>query len=171
MQAYVRGDERAFEVLFRRYAPVVHAMTRRALHDEELAKELTQQTFYRLHGARADFRDGAKLKPWLLTIAMNLVREHWRQRKRRPQADVDLDARAAPTPEASALELEQRSQAVHAAIAQLPANYREVVELHWFQERPYKEVADILGTTEGNVRVRAHRAYARLKALLVEAFR
>jgi RNA polymerase sigma-70 factor (ECF subfamily) len=132
MQAYVRGDERAFEVLFRRYAPVVHAMTRRALHDEELAKELTQQTFYRLHGARADFRDGAKLKPWLLTIAMNLVREHWRQRKRRPQADVDLDARAAPTPEASALELEQRSQAVHAAIAQLPANYREVVELHWF---------------------------------------
>lgn len=171
MHAYVRGDERAFEQLFRRYAPVVHGIVRRALHDEDLARELTQHTFFRLHGARADFRPGSLVRPWLLTIAMNLVREHWRRAKRRPHADVDLDTRAAPALEVSALEREQRSEAVHAALARLPASYREVVELHWFQERPYKDVAEILGTTEGAVRVRAHRAYAKLKELLAETMR
>jgi RNA polymerase sigma-70 factor (ECF subfamily) len=171
MRAYVDGDERAFEELFRRYAPIVLGMVRRALRDEELAREITQHTFFRLHGARGDFHQGSRVRPWLLTIAMNLVREHWRRQKRRPHVDLDLDTRAAPTPEKSALELEQRSEAVHAALAKLPSSQREVVELHYFEERPYKEVAEILGTSEGAVRVRAHRAYTTLKALLAEAFR
>lgn len=171
MRAYVDGDERAFEELFRRYAPIVLGMVRRALRDEELAREITQHTFFRLHGARGDFHQGSRVRPWLLTIAMNLVREHWRRQKRRPHVDLDLDTRAAPAPEKSALELEQRSEAVHAALAKLPSSQREVVELHYFEERPYKEVAEILGTSEGAVRVRAHRAYTTLKALLAEAFR
>jgi RNA polymerase sigma factor (sigma-70 family) len=171
MRAYVDGDERAFEELFRRYAPIVLGMVRRALRDDDLAREITQHTFFRLHGARADFHQGSRLRPWLLTIAMNLVREHWRRQKRRPHTDIDLDTRAAPTEDKSPLELEQRSEAVHAALAKLPASQREVVELHYFEERPYKEVADILGTSEGAVRVRAHRAYTTLKTLLAEAFR
>lgn len=168
MRAYVDGDERAFDELFHRFAPIVLGMVRRALRDDELAREITQQTFYRLHGARADFRQGSRVRPWLLTIAMNLVREHWRRQKRRPHVDVDLDTRAAPTAERGPLEVAQRSAAVHAALAKLPASQRSVVELHLFEERPYKEVADILGTTEGAVRVRAHRAYATLKELLAE---
>jgi DNA-directed RNA polymerase specialized sigma24 family protein len=46
-----------------------------------------------------------------------------------------------------------------------------VVELHWFQERPYAEIARIVGTSEGAVRVRAHRAYTTLKQLLVSEIR
>lgn len=166
MRAYVGGDEAAFDVLFRRYAPVVHGVVRRALRDDELARELTQQTFFRLHGARADFRLDSKLRPWLFTIAMNLVREHWRRQKRRPHVDEDVEQRAAPVAEHLPMELERRSRALHAALEALPTSQREVIELHWFQERPYKEVADILGTSEGAVRVRAHRAYTTLKSLL-----
>jgi RNA polymerase sigma-70 factor (ECF subfamily) len=51
-------------------------------------------------------------------------------------------------------------------MAQLPTSQREVVELHWFQERPFAEVAQIVGSTEGAVRVRAHRAYKKLRELL-----
>ena len=46
-----------------------------------------------------------------------------------------------------------------------------LAELHWFQERPYAEVAQIVGTSEGAVRVRAHRAYTTLKQLLVSEIR
>lgn len=166
MRAYVGGDEAAFQELFRRYAPIVFGMIKRHLRDAELAQELTQQTFFKLHGARADFRLDSRLRPWLLTIAMNLVREHWRRKKRRPQADIELDRRPAPMPERSNLELDERSRLLHAAMQRLPESQRSVVELHWFQERPYREVAELLGTTEGAVRVRAHRAYNRLKDLL-----
>ncbi len=171
MRAYVDGDERAFDELFRRFAPIVLGMVRRALRDDELAREITQHTFYRLHGARADFHHGSRVRPWLLTIAMNLVREHWRRQKRRPHVDLDPDNHAAPAAERGPLEVAQRSAAVRAALAKLPASQRAVVELHHFEERPYKEVADILGTSEGAVRVRAHRAYATLKALLAEVLR
>ncbi len=166
MLAYVDGDQAAFRELFERWAPIVHGLTRRHLRDEDLAREVTQQTFFKLHGARNDFRRDGKLRPWLLTIAMNLVREHWRRSKRRQHVELDEQREAAPEPVRSDLELEQRAQLLHDALAQLPETQREVVELHYFQERPYKEVAEIVGSSEGAVRVRAHRAYRKLEALL-----
>ncbi len=166
MAAYVAGDDAAFRALFERYAPIIFGMTRRHLRDEELAREITQHTFFRLHGARRDFRVGARLRPWLLTIAMNLVREHWRKKKRRKHVDIDVDLQQAPVAERSRMELQERATLVQAALARLPESQREVIELHWFQERPYREIAEIVGSTEGAVRVRAHRAYAKLKVWL-----
>jgi RNA polymerase sigma-70 factor (ECF subfamily) len=102
-----------------------------------------------------------------MTIAMNLVREHWRRTKRRKTSlDDTLDRRAAPTVEQGPIETRQRAAALRAALAKLPGSQREVVELHGLQELPYAEVAQIVGTSEGAVRVRAHRAYKKLKELL-----
>ncbi|MEM6957758.1 MAG: RNA polymerase sigma factor [Myxococcota bacterium] len=169
MAAYVGGDDRAFDELFRRYGGLVYAMTKRHLRDEDLARELTQQTFFQLHAARKDFRADGKLRPWLLTIAMNLVRGHWRKQKRRKHVDYDVDLEAAPKKELSELELDERSKLLHAALSKLPPTQREVVELHWLQDLPYAEVAKMVGSSEGAVRVRAHRAYARLRELLGES--
>jgi len=166
MDAYIDGDDGAFRLLFERYAPILLRLTRRHLRSDELAEEIVQQTFFRLHGARNDFRRGSKLRPWVMTIAMNLVREHWRRRKRRKMTSLEVETQAAPEAELMPLEIRQRSQLLHQALEKLPSSQREVVELHWFQERPYAEVATIVGTSEGAVRVRAHRAYATLKQLL-----
>lgn len=166
MAAYVGGDEAAFDLLFGRYAPMVFAMVKRHLRNDDLAREYTQQTFFRLHGARNDFRSDGRLRPWLLTIAMNLVRGHWRKQKRRRHVDHDLDLEAAPQAEFTDMELGQRAELLHGALAKLPPTQREVVELHWLQGLPYAEVASIVGSSEGAVRVRAHRAYGRLRELL-----
>ena len=171
MDAYVDGDDAAFRVLFERYAPILLRLTRRHLRDEELSREIVQQTFFRLHGARNDFRRGSKLRPWVMTIAMNLVREHWRRKKRRKMTDLEVDTQAAPEADYMPIELRQRSALLHGALDKLPVSQREVVELHWFQERPYAEIAEIVGTSEGAVRVRAHRAYTTLKQLLVSEIR
>lgn len=171
MEAYVNGDEAAFRILFERYAPILLRLTRRHLRDDELAREIVQQTFFRLHGARHDFRTGSKLRPWVMTIAMNLVREHWRRSKRRKVSDLEVDTQPAPETDFMPLELRQRATLLYGALEQLPQSQREVVELHWFQERPYAEIAEIVGTSEGAVRVRAHRAYATLKQLLVSEIR
>ena len=171
MGAYIDGNEAAFRFLFERYAPILLRLTRRHLRDDVLAEEIVQQTFFRLHGARNDFRRGSKLRPWVMTIAMNLVREHWRRTKRRKMTALEVDGQAAPEADFMPLELRQRSELLHVALAKLPTSQREVVELHWFQERPYAEVAEIVGTSEGAVRVRAHRAYVTLKQLLVSEIR
>lgn len=164
MRRYVGGDAAAFRAIFDRYAPRLLRLTVRHLRSDELAREVVQQTFFQLHAARLDFRTDAKLRPWLFTIAMNLVREHYRKKKRR--GETELVEERAPGVEAPSLERKERIERVRAAVERLPQSQREVLELHWFEERPFAEVAEILGTNEGAVRVRAHRAYKRLKELL-----
>jgi RNA polymerase sigma-70 factor (ECF subfamily) len=167
MRAYCEGDKQAFNQLFARYAGLLMSVARRQLETEDQARDVVQETFVRLHAARHDFRKDARLRPWVMTIAMNLVREHWRRAKRRKTTlDDTLDARPGPVLEREPLETRQRAEQVRRALTQLPASQREVVELHWLQERPFAEVAEIVGTSEGAVRVRAHRAYKTLKELL-----
>src|SRR5690606_38544427 len=89
MRRYVGGDQAAFRSLFERYAPVRLRLTARHLRSDELARELVQQTFFQLPAARHDFRPDARLRPWLFTIAMNLVREHYRRASRRKETALD----------------------------------------------------------------------------------
>ncbi|HJL19398.1 MAG TPA: sigma-70 family RNA polymerase sigma factor [Sandaracinaceae bacterium LLY-WYZ-13_1] len=166
MRAYVDGDHEAFRALFERYAPMLMRLTVRHLRSEELAREVVQQTFFQMHAARNDFRRDAKLRPWVFTIAMNLVREHYRKKKRRKETELDEHRAEAPQRERGPLERKERAQLLRVALSKLPDTQREVVELHWFEERPFAEVAQIVGSTEGAVRVRAHRAYKKLAEML-----
>jgi len=182
MAAYVAGDAAAFRALFDRYAELLYRLVQKRVRGEADARDLVQQTFLQLHRARADFRADARLRPWLFTIALNLVREHYRRtgRKREDAVSPELldplaasvgtgDAPASGSvgvtaPEA--IERRERLSRVRAALASLPDAQREVIELHWFEDSPYDEIAVIVGASVEAVRVRAHRGYARLRALL-----
>ena len=166
MLAHAAGDPQAFDVLFRRRAPDLLKLVRRHLSESDLARDIVQQTFVQLHTARHDFRRDAKLRPWLNTIAMNLVRQHYRRskvRKERPLSDgSSLAAEAKPLP----LERAQQAARLRQALGNLPDSQREVVMLHWFEEKSFAQVAALLDSSEGAVRVRAHRAYTRLRKIL-----
>ena len=169
MEAYLAGDQRAFRTLFERYVPTLLRLGRRHLAGEAQAQELVQHTFLRLHGARRDFHKGSRVHPWLMTIAMNYVRDQWRAKKRRPAEEtLDTENRGPVVTDEDPGHLEQQERAavVRNALSQLPESYRTVLELYWFQERSFAEIAEILGTTAGAARVRAHRANARLKDIL-----
>jgi RNA polymerase sigma factor (sigma-70 family) len=164
MAAYVAGDEAAFRELFERYAPGLLGLFRRHVPGPEDAQDLLQQTFLQLHRARLDFRQGSLVRPWVLTIALNLQRELFRRRGRKPTTALAIDPAAAP--QASSAEQREDAVRVRAALAELPGPQREVIELHWFQGLPFAAVARIVGASVGAVKVRAHRGYERLRALL-----
>lgn len=174
MLAYAQGDASAFRKLFKRYAPVILGLGHRHLRDEAAAQDLVQKTFMRLHGARNDFQRGRDLHPFLLTITMNLIRDEWRSRKRKPTAPLDVEnvePAANHEPDAgqdTVLVEQQRAQALRNALQQLPDMDRLIIELHWFQERAFPEVAQILGLSHGAVRVRAHRASSKLRLILTQ---
>ena len=167
MAAYCAGDDAAFEALFARYGAVLFRVARRHLETEDQAREVAQEVFVRVHAARHDFRQGARFRPWVMTITMNLCREYWRKKKRRKtHSDDTLDRREAPAAERGPIETRQRAELLRSALEALPESQRVVVELHWFQDLPFAEVAKIVGSSEGAVRVRAHRAYKTMKARL-----
>ena len=165
MRAYVAGDASAFDTLFSRYAARLSRMLARQISRPADVSDLVQQTFLQLHRARRDFRPDARLRPWLYTIAVNLKRQYFRRRGRRPETGLgELDPAAVGAfgnPERSSVGIELRD-----ALAQLPEGQRQVIELHWFEGLPFKDVAAVVGAGESAVKVRAHRGYGRLRTLL-----
>lgn len=166
MAAYAAGDEQAFHELFQRYAPVLLRVMARQLDAPVEAHDLVQQTFLQLHRARHDFRPDAKLRPWLFTIALNLKREHFRRLRRHREAALTLDGPGEPSVAPRGAETSDARQALSRALPRLPADQREVIELHWFDGLSFAEVSEILGVGLSAVKVRAHRGYRRLRQLI-----
>jgi RNA polymerase sigma factor (sigma-70 family) len=166
MGAYVAGDAAAFRVIFERYAPLLMRAMLRDLHVREEANDLVQQTFLQLHRARRDFDAGQKLKPWIFTIAMNLKREYFRKKKRRPERSFDPETMAEPAVGALGAARVDARRSLSRAMADLPADQREVIELHWLDGLEFPEVATVVGASVSAVKVRAHRGYVRLRQAL-----
>ena len=169
MAAYVAGDAQAFRVLFDRYAPQLYRLVRRRIASDSDARDVVQQALLQMHRARNDFRADSRVRPWLFTIAVNLVREHYRKRGRRREQALEteppLPADPAAIPGAQD-DSHERAARVRAALAQLSEQQREVIELHWFEQCQYDEIAAIVGASVAAVRVRAHRGYLKLRELL-----
>jgi RNA polymerase sigma-70 factor (ECF subfamily) len=166
MAAYISGDRAAFRELFQRYTPLLQRAMARDLRSPEEAKDLVQQTFLHLHRSRLDFAPGRKLKPWIFTIALNLKREYFRRSKRRHETSLDDDRVAEPFEGPRGQERSDASRETERALRALPADQREVIELHWFGGLSFPEVAEAVGSTVAAVKVRAHRGYVALRARL-----
>jgi RNA polymerase sigma-70 factor, ECF subfamily len=164
MLAYARGEDAAFRELFARYAPILSRISQRQIGRPADASDIVQQTFLQLHRARHDFDAAMRFKPWVITITMNLGRDLLRRRSRWRESDVDAQVLVATDPEKPDEEAQQK---VRAALAKLPRDQREVIELHWFEELSFNEIAEIVGAKPGAVRVRAHRGYEALRRVLV----
>jgi len=169
MTAYIAGDKAAFRELFRRYAPLLQRAMARDLRSPEEANDLVQQTFLHLHRSRLDFEKDRKLKPWIFTIALNLKREFFRRSKRRHETSLDDERVAEPFEGPRGQERSDASRETSRALLALPAEQREVIELHWFGGLSFPEVAEAVGSTVAAVKVRAHRGYVALRARLGEA--
>jgi len=162
MHAYVGGDVAAFRSLFERWTPSLLRVFWTAGPTE--AQDLVQHTFLLLHRARRDFHGDAPLRPWLLTIALNVLREHWRKQRRRPVVQLEREPVAEDSGQDARIEQNVRDAALRAALARLPRLQREVIMLHWFEDLGFAEIAEIVGATPGAVRVRAFRGYEQLRA-------
>lgn len=184
MARYVANEPGAFEPLHAALAPRVRARLGRLVHDAATVEDLLQLTFMRGHLARDRFESlpsaaDRAVEGWYLSIARNVALDHLRESYRRQRRHTTVFARGdgasigAPeptqTPEEIELAKEQTREAarqLERALDRLPATQREVVTLHKLEGLSMAEVADRLDVKQGAVRVRAHRAYKALAAIL-----
>lgn len=169
MAAYVKGDRRAFQILFDTLGPRVHAFFRRCFSEPGVADDLFQTTFLKLHRSRADYEPGRPLRPWLFSIAARVRLDELRRRYRLPAEATEeaLDALASTAPAADHdLERRDRTAYVQRALAALPESQRAVLVLHHYEGMTFGEIAAVLSTTEGAARIRAFRAYERIREVL-----
>lgn len=163
MARYREGELAAFRTLFERYAPLLLRVMSRDLARPGDAEDLVQQTFLQVHRARHDFDPSRRFRPWIVTIALNLKREHYRVARRWPaRAAVEVEPGIAPRDHARV----DARQSVAWALERIPGEQREVIELHWFEGLSFGDVARCLGIGAVAAKVRAHRGYSKLRALL-----
>ncbi len=171
MEAYVGGDAEAFERLFERLAPSLHAFFLRSAGSAAAADDLLQTTFLKVHRARDRWRRGERLRPWVFAIAARARVDWLRRQGRAAEEPADEEALPASGSEAdpgAGLLARERGDRVRAAIEELSEPQREVLHLHRFEGLGFAEIGRVLGISEGAVKLRAFRAYARLRALLAD---
>lgn len=135
--------------------------------DVQASEDLAQDTFLRALRYRESFDENRSLRTWLYGIARNLVADWRRSAASTPEPLPD------PLPDPSgladaALERREAISHVHAALSRLSPTHSEVLILTRLQGLTYRTAADILGTTEGAVKVRVFRALAALRTHLEE---
>jgi RNA polymerase sigma-70 factor (ECF subfamily) len=145
--------------------------------DEWVADDLIQETFLRIQDNLKNLKDSSKLSAWIFRIAYNLCQDHFRHLKRsRKEERIDQegmeDLKEALVQKGPDIqrEFEQRQmgECIQNQINLLPESLRTVVLLFDIMEFSHQEIADILGVTVENVKVRLHRARKKLKAILEE---
>lgn len=171
MSRYADGEDKAFSEVFAGLAPRLRAFLRRLGGSEDLASDLTQETFMRMHRARGSFVRGTSVTPWAYAIARNCFVSHARSPKARAaRGAVDIDEHApAAGVEASAEDAasaRQSAEIVERTLAQMSDINREAFVLIRFEGQSVAAAAQILGTTEGAVKLRAFRAYELLRDAL-----
>ena len=152
------GEPHAFGLVFDRHVGAVHAFVQRRV-GRDLAEEVTAETFARGFAARGRY-DAAQehALPWLLGIASNVLRRHWRSERRRLAAYARAVQHERP---GAAPDVDGD---VMGAVARLPRRQREVLLLAAWADLTYAEIARALDLPIGTVRSRLARARSRLGA-------
>ena len=158
-----------------RYRASIHRYILRLVGDAARAEDLTQETFVRVHQRISGLKDPAALEAWLYRIATNLCYDRFRAPEhRRPslplisvREEVAISDEAALRPD-QLLEQSDMSDCVLRFLSELPDAQREVLLLHDLQGFTGPEIAERLGLSIHNVKIRLHRARVRLRAALSE---
>jgi RNA polymerase sigma-70 factor (ECF subfamily) len=176
-QALTRGlAHEEFDALVREHQQRIFRVVMALVRDSELASNLTQDCFVRAYESRTTFRGDSSVSTWLIRIAMNLVRDHSRNRRQafwkrlfhRP-ADEDTQSAAenvkdsGSTPDRHLLAKEELG-AVWSAVAKLPPQQREAFVLRFSEEMSLEEIAQVLGIKIGTVKAHLSRAVAAVRA-------
>ena len=157
-------EPEAFTILYRAYALDVYRYCYRRLRDREAAEDATSQTFTNAYAGLS--RLGRKpFRPWLFTIAHNVVTDvHRGRRPSFPLEGMDVREDPDPSPEALAINREQED-AMQLLLRRLPKRDREVVELR-LAGLTGREIAQTLSCSPQAVRAAQYRAINRLRELM-----
>jgi len=166
------GDQAAWEVLMRQYQDTVFRLAYLRLGDPDSAADVAQETFIRAYKALPRFDPTRPMRPWLLQIALNLVRNRQRSIGRYLAALRRL-AQDNPYP---VVEIEdvaaekQQAQLLWQAVRRLPQHDQDVIYLRYFLELPIEQAAEALAIPPGTVKSRLHRALRRLEEVIENDF-
>ena len=165
MEKVRNGDLDRLGLLFERYKRPLYGFLYGMNKNQELSEDLVQNTFFRILKYRHLFRGDGDFKTWMFHIARNVSHDHFRKNKIKLKNSVEKWQEKLGHNENKSTEMQQadEQQMLSIAMDKLSEEKREVLLLSKYQEKKYKEIGEILGCSEGAVKVKVFRALEELR--------
>lgn len=162
-----QNDPRCFEPLYKKYYKRIVSFVFHRIESKELAFEITAQVFYKaLENLQKYKTQGVPFSAWLFRIASNELNQVFRKNK--ASRIVDIDSHGV---ENLMVSIEEKNTALideqlFNALQQLDADEMELIDMRYFEQRSFKEMADITGLNESACKMRVYRTLEKLKETL-----
>lgn len=162
-----RSNPGAFEALYEQYVDAIYAYALHRVRDRTVAEDVVSETFYRAleNLDRYEWR-GVPFSAWLYRIASNIIAARYRREPPGPLDEVDEFRDGNDGPEQSLL-IGERRRELFAAVAGLPADQQQAVILRYGQDLRNREIAHIMGRSEGAIKQLLHRAINGLQRRMI----
>lgn len=153
---YAQGNNSAFDVLLKRYQKSIHSYIFYIVRNHDLTEDIFQETFLKVIMTikQGRYTDNGKFKAWITRIAHNLIIDNFRQERNEntisnDEVEVDLlnDMKLCDSNVEERIVQEQIYSDVKKLVKHLPDNQREVLEMRYYQDMSFKEIADITGVS------------------------
>jgi RNA polymerase sigma factor (sigma-70 family) len=175
------GDESAFEKIIKKYKKPLQFTIYNIVKNEEVAEDLALETFMKVFINIQNYKEDYSFSTWLFTIATNLSIDYTRRKKhirfKTQNNDADenisgiyietIENKTVESPETYLIKENQRKILLK-LIDKLKPAYKKIIELRFFEEKSYKEIADEMGITVSMVKTNLHRAKKQLKKIFNE---
>lgn len=165
MILYQNGTEAAFKMLYERHSSKIFGFIKNRLKTPEQCQDVFQEVFMKIHKSKHLYNKSHPVLPWLFTITKNAIVDHFRKAKKTlNQIQIDDLEIAAPIMDA-AFSLSD----VSSYMSEIPVNQRTVIEMRYTDEKTFADIAEVLETSDVNVRKLLSRGLSRLKQLIKES--
>lgn len=160
------GELSLLGLLFERHHKALYRFFYRLTgRDAERSEDLVQTVFMRMLTYRHTYAASGKFVSWMYNMARNAFADDYRRLKKQGYKEEVQKAEESPACSVVPDDREEELQLLDKAMAYLTADKRELLVLSKFEEMPYREIADIVGCSEGNVKVKVFRAVQELKSV------
>lgn len=164
------ADPSAFRLVYGQCYGTLMRVSYNIVYDQDTAEDLVQEAFERFYLKNMTFPGEDDAKYWLIRVVKNLALNHVRRAKREGNMVDKVKVQAASAPPRPDGERElmdsETVREVRKAVSSLPENLRMVIVLKEYGDLDYKAIGKVLGISEGNVKVRVHRARKKLEESL-----
>lgn len=164
MTLYQNGNEEAFQVLYSRHSSKILGFIKSRVFMNERSHDIFQEVFMKIHKSKHLYNQNHPVLPWIFTITKNAITDEARKFKpTRNQIQIDDLDLAAPEVEASYSMSDMTQQ-----LDLIPTKQKSAIEMRYVEEKTFEDIAEVLKTSEVNVRQLISRGIQRLKELMKE---
>lgn len=169
IQQIVNQNRAALSALYDRYARVIYSVAYRSLNSVEESEEVVMDIFAKIWTTAASYDSTkARVDTWIFMMTRSRVLDRLRSKQRRSKVTTAIMVFDTPTTTKDTsldLEVAERRQVVLTALASLPAEQRQVLELAYYQGWSQREIAEHTGTALGTVKTRIRLGLEKLRSI------